>query len=207
MAARGIEERIVGVLPPGEQLTAVFRAELTSYPDSNKPHAPAQYRPEVFTGQSMPGDGWGSFIGTIGRVLSNDVFNSPMQACTDPARREQWQKQRKVFWGDWTSSAGQLLAALQPSSETGVNSYLALTSHSLRVVYVQRRRGSVNKLGGATELGWSLPLSQLTSVRDHPGMGGDCFEFGFPDASWAVLAIDSKEEFRQHFAASLATDS
>jgi hypothetical protein len=204
MVDGSIEERVARALPQGERLITVFRAELTSYPDSNKPYAPDEHRPEVFSGLSVPGDGWGSFIGTVGRILSNDVLNSPMKATTDPASREKWRKQRKVFWGDWTSSAGQLLGAMQPRSKTGVNPYLALTSHALRVVFVQRRRGSVNKLGEATELGWSCPLPHLTSVRDHPGMGGDCFEFGFPDSSWAVLAIDSKEEFRQHFANMLA---
>lgn len=202
-----IKERVSGALPQSEPLVAVFRAELTSYPDSNKPYAPQEFRPEVFKGLSMPGDGWGSFLGGIGRLLSNDVLNTPMAASTDPALREKWQKQRKVFWGDWTSSAGRLLAALQPLSKTGVNSYLALTAQSLQVVYLQRRRGSFNKLGEATALGWSCPLSQLAYVRDHPGMGGDCFEFGFPDGSWAVLAIDSKEEFRQHFADRLAAGS
>jgi hypothetical protein len=199
-----VEERVRGALPQGEQLSAVFGIELTSYPDSNKPIAPDEHRPEVFPGVHMPGDGWGGFLGTIGRILSNDVLNSPTKACTDPALRGKWQKQRKVFWGDWTSSAGQFLAAVQPRSEAGVNTYLALTDQALRFVYVQRRRGSFNKLGEATELGWSCPLSQLAWVRDHPNMGGDSFEFGFPDGSWAVISVDSKKEFRRQFAHMLA---
>ncbi|SCK20846.1 hypothetical protein [Streptomyces sp. WMMB 322] len=63
----------------------MFRAELTSYPDSNKPYAPDEHRPEVFSGLSMPGDRWGAFIGTIGRILSNEILNSPMKGCTGPA--------------------------------------------------------------------------------------------------------------------------
>jgi hypothetical protein len=199
MVEKVVWERVNKALPASEQLAGIFDAVLTSYPDGNKPHAPKQHRPEVFIGLRMSGDGWGKFLGTVGRILTNDVLNSPMAACTDPALRDKWQKRRRVFWGDWTSEAGQLLAAVQPRSRTGVNTHLVLTNKNLRAVYVQRRRGSLSKLGQATELGWTCSLSQLASLRDHPGIEGNCYEFGFADGSWAVLSVSPKQEFRKHF--------
>jgi hypothetical protein len=196
-----IEERVVRSLPAGETFRSAFQPDFTSYRNGQKTYAPDEYRPEVFAGISMPGDGWGRFIGLIGRLLINDVMNTPVDDSADPGLRDEYKESKEVFWGSWESRAGQLLAALYPKSRTGAIPLLVLTSHNLRVVYVQRRRGSFSKLGPATELGWCCPLSEHAWVREHTSTK-KCFEFGFNDKSWAVLefaGVDEEKDLREHF--------
>lgn len=200
MANKDIDERVAAALPQGERFRAAFLPELASYSNGGDPYAPDEHRPEVFTGLRMPGDGWGRFIGTLGRIVTSDLMHSPVKGCSDPAQREKLKKRQNVFYGGWTSSAGQLLAAVQPRSKAGVVPTVTLTDRALRVVYVQRRRGSFAKLGGATALGWSCPLNRLSWVREHPAWGtGTSYEFGFPDSSWGVLALQGEDDFRQHY--------
>lgn len=203
-----IDDHIAEALPSGEEFRESFLVELTSYNASKKPYAPNEYRPEIFQDLSMPRDRWGGFLGTLYRLFaSEDMGPTPVKACDDPALRPKWQKQRRVFWGSWESMAGQMLASMNPRSKAGVNIYLVLTSHTLRTVYLHRRRGSYTKLGGESALGWSCPLTQLAYVRTHPSITGDCFEFGFPDGSWGVLIVHNSKEFKQLFADKLTAGS
>jgi hypothetical protein len=55
---------------------------------------------------------------------------------------------------------------------------LTVTTHRARVIYIQRRRGSMYRLRDGTELGWSWPLDQLAWVRQRAGKN---VQFGFPD--------------------------
>jgi hypothetical protein len=169
-------------LPSDEKFREAFQVELASYSASKTPYAPDEHRPELFKGLSMLGDRWGAFLGFLYRLFSSDSLDpAPVNACADPELRPKWQKQRKVFWGAWESTAGQMLASMHPRSKTGVNTYLVLTSSSLRTVYLHRRRGSYHKLGNATALGWVCPLTQLAYLRKHPSLSCDCYEFGFSD--------------------------
>lgn len=200
MANKDIDARVMAALPQGEQLRAAFLPSLTSYGSGGNPYAPDSHRPEVFTGLRMPGDGWGAFIGTLGRLLTNDIAHTPVKAIADPAQREKLKKRQSVFYGAWESGAGQLLAAVQPRSKAGVVTALAVTDRALRVVYVQRRRGSHAKLGETTSLGWFCSLQQLAWVRKHPAWGeGKSYEFGFPDGSWGVLGLQGQAELEQHY--------
>lgn len=196
-----VEERVISALPGGETFRSAFQPDFASYRNGRKTYAPDEFRPEVFVGVSMPGDGWGRFIGLIGRILINDVMNTTVEDSADPGLREEYKQDKEVFWGSWESRAGRLLAGLYPRSRTGAIPLLVLTSHNLRVVYVQRRRGSFSKLGEATELGWSCPLTEHAWVREHPHTDKS-FEFGFTDGSWAVLqfaAVDEEKDVREHF--------
>ncbi|MCH6160548.1 hypothetical protein [Streptomyces marispadix] len=75
-------------------------------------------------------------------------------------------------------------------------SVLALTGSGLRIVYIQRRRGSMYRLRSGSELGWAYPLDQLSWIRKCAGKN---VEFGFPDGSWTTLVVHTDEELQQYF--------
>ncbi|GGO55970.1 hypothetical protein GCM10012287_48470 [Streptomyces daqingensis] len=188
-------QRVTEAVPQGEEFVAAFQSEPASV-DGKQPIAPKEHRPQVFVGMNRPSDSWGTVFSVLGRLLTNDLFNYSAPMNSDAGQREKCRQEGAAFFGDWTSNAGELLAALQPQSRTGVISMLTVTTHRARVIYIQRRRGSMYRLRDGTELGWSWPLDQLAWVRQRAGKN---VQFGFPDGSWASVVAHTADDLQRYF--------
>lgn len=197
MAPKKLLQRVGEAVPRGEGLITAFESEPALDPPSKKkPIAPDAHRPQVFEGMTTPSDSWGIVLSVLAKIVTAEISPSAAPVFSDPTQRDACKRENRAFYGGWTSQAGQLLAALQPRSKTGVISLLAVTGQGIRVVYVQRRRGSMYRLRDGTQLGWTYPIGEFSWVRQRAGKN---LEFGFPDGSWATVVVHTNDDLQKYF--------
>jgi hypothetical protein len=183
-------ERVQTLLPMEPVLGAYGATAAAALRGGRAMVPPKEYRTLIFEGHRMPGDTWGAFWGTLGRILAGDVLETPPTSLEPKSDRETAQKRNYRYYGEWTSAAGRLLVGLQPRSKAGVYPVLAVTEHCLHVACIQRKRGTYAKLGDAMQLTCTIQRRDLGWVRER---GEPSFEFGFRDGSWATLDLVSSD--------------
>lgn len=183
-------ERVQTLLPMEPVLGAYGATVASAQRGGRAVVPPKERRALIFEGHQMPGDTWGAFWGTLGRILAGDVLETPPSSLEPKADRETARKRNYRYYGEWTSAAGCLLIGLQPRSKAGVYPVLAVTEQCLHVACIQRKRGTYSKLGDAMQLTCTIQRMDLGWVRER---GELTFEFGFRDGSWATLDLVSSD--------------
>lgn len=184
-----LPERVQRALPL-ERVLGAYGAVAGPQGGGNTALPPKEHRAVIFEGRRMAGDTWGTFWATLGSILTGDILENPSPSLARRRDRETARKQNYPYYGEWTSTAGRLLAAVQPRSKAGVYPVLTVTEHNLHVVCIQRRRGTFARLGEAMHVTGTIHRGDLSWVRDR---GDPSFEFGFRDGSWATLGLISND--------------
>ena len=124
-----------------------------------------------------------------------DVVHLSSPSLTAGYDREKAKRRNHPYHGEWHDAAGRLLAAVQPRSRAGVYPALAITERYLHIVCIQRKRGTIAKLGTATHVTASIEQQRLAWLRER---GDASYEFGFDDASWVTLDAFFAEDIGQY---------
>jgi hypothetical protein len=133
---------------------------------------------------------------TLGNLLTGDIVSNPSPSLAGRCEREEAKKKNKPHYGAWEDSAGQLIAALQPRSRSGFYPTLAIAEQDLHIVCIQRKRGTIAKLGTATQVTGTLSRGELSWVRQR---GNAAYEFGFRDGSWATIDVFKADDIADVF--------
>ncbi|MDI3385158.1 hypothetical protein QIS99_02835 [Streptomyces sp. B-S-A8] len=177
-------------------LVGPFHIDRFGLMKEKEPVAPKGLRPEVFSEQRMTGGALRKMWAAGMQIFWSEKGNpsGPQEFGADPARRAEFRQKGKAFFGGWESTAGQLLAAVQPVSRWWyVWSFLALTPEGLRVYYAPSHQSSAFELAEGVLAGPAFPRERLAWIRRHKD--GKHHEWGFTDGSWVTLHVADHEEF------------
>lgn len=188
-----LTERIQSELPQ-ERLLNAYPAYPRSHAGSPRPSK--KIRPVIFEGQRMPGDTWRALYANPARIFTSNILDPTSASLADGYNREKAKKRNRSQYGEWTSSAGRLLIAVQPRSRAGVYPTLAIAERHIYIVCIQRQRGTLKKLGKATHVTASLRRQDMSWVRER---GDVDYEFGFTDGSWATLSVAFADDLGDFF--------
>ncbi len=184
----------------GEQVRGLF-----AFGDAGHSLISNKRRIEILHGYERSGSGLRRLLISLLEGLGGPPAGEDTRRPTTPEERAKLQQKstkRTIGWiracwhfGDWDSTAGQLLVASQPKSRSRFASYLAVTPTKLLVFHVLNATRSAN-FGSAAEANWTIPIQQLTWTRDSRDKLNDGgLQLGFADGSWMTLVAAAVHGF------------